>query len=72
MLLEDVVKEFVFELQVKNYTERTVKGYKNNILKFMEYCKQEFDVDTGIRNLELCTLGILDVKTLLCTGTVTE
>ena len=44
MLVEDIVKEFIFELQVQNYTPRTIKGYKNNILKFMEYCKQEFEV----------------------------
>ncbi len=44
MLVDDVVKEFIFELQVKNYTPRTIKGYKNNILKFIEYFKQEFEV----------------------------
>ena len=44
MLVDDIVKEFIFELQVQNYTPRTIKGYKNNILKFMEYCKQEFEV----------------------------
>lgn len=44
MLVDDIVKEFIFELQVQNYTPRTIKGYKNNILKFMEYCKQEFEI----------------------------
>ena len=44
MLLDDVVKEFLFELQVKNYTPRTIKGYKNNIFRFAEYCKQEFNL----------------------------
>lgn len=44
MLVDDVVKEFIFELQVQNYTSRTIKGYKNNILKFVEYSKQEFEV----------------------------
>ena len=41
MLVDDVVKEFIFELKVQNYTPRTIKGYKNNILKFIEYCKQD-------------------------------
>ncbi|EJT6558574.1 phage integrase N-terminal SAM-like domain-containing protein [Clostridium perfringens] len=44
MLVDDVVKEFIFELQVQNYTPRTIKEYKNNILKFIEYCKQEFEI----------------------------
>lgn len=44
MLVDDIVKEFIFGLQVQNYTPRTINGYKNNILKFMKYCKQEFEV----------------------------
>lgn len=44
MLVEDIVKEFIFELQVQSYTPRTIKGDKNNILKFMEYCKQKFEI----------------------------
>lgn len=44
ILFEDAVKEFLFELQVKSYSVRTIKGYRNNIIKFMEYCKQEYEV----------------------------
>lgn len=55
MLLDDVVKEFLFELQVKNYTPRTIKGYKNNIFRFAEYCKQEFN----LYDLEEVNLNIL-------------
>lgn len=44
ILIDDAVKEFLFELQVKSYSVRTIKGYKNNIIKFMEYCKQEYEV----------------------------
>ena len=35
----------MFELQVKNYSVRTMKGYRNNLIKFMEYCKQEFEIE---------------------------
>lgn len=45
LLLEDAVKEFMFELQVKNYSVRTMKGYRNNLNKFIEYCKQEFEIE---------------------------
>lgn len=44
MLVKDVVKEFVFELQVQNYSEATIKSYRNNVLKFEEYCQNEFGV----------------------------
>ena len=43
MLIDDVIRGFIFELQVQNYSIRTVKGYKNNINKFIEYCKNEYN-----------------------------
>ncbi|MED4351267.1 hypothetical protein P9265_02835 [Schinkia azotoformans] len=30
MLLEDIYKEFLFDLEIKNYSIRTIKGYRNN------------------------------------------
>ncbi|EJT6494510.1 tyrosine-type recombinase/integrase [Clostridium perfringens] len=39
MLLEDAVKEYVYEIQIRNYTPRTIKGYKNNILRFNQFLK---------------------------------
>lgn len=31
MLLEESVKEFIFECEIKKYTWKTVKGYKNGL-----------------------------------------
>ena len=44
MFLQDVIKEFIFEIKLRNYSERTIKGYKNNILKFVRYMKNEFEI----------------------------
>ena len=44
MFLQDVIKEFIFEIKLRNYSERTIKGYKNNILKFARYIKNEFEI----------------------------
>ena len=44
MFLQDVIKEFIFEIKLRNYSERTIKGYKNNILKFARYMKNEFEI----------------------------
>ncbi|TWD91584.1 hypothetical protein FB550_12126 [Neobacillus bataviensis] len=30
MNLEDIYKEFLYDLEIKNYSPRTIKGYKNN------------------------------------------
>lgn len=40
MLLEDSVKEFLFECQIRQYTKKTVKGYRNGLEFFMNYLKQ--------------------------------
>lgn len=37
MLLEDVMLEFEFHLQTKNYSPRTIKGYRNNNKRFISY-----------------------------------
>ncbi|MBA8933100.1 hypothetical protein [Clostridium beijerinckii] len=30
MLLRDLLKEFILELEIRNYSKRTLKSYKNN------------------------------------------
>ncbi|MBB2483387.1 tyrosine-type recombinase/integrase [Bacillus sp. APMAM] len=45
MYLEDVYKEFLYDLEIKNYSPRTIKGYKNNNKAFLNYLKNEFEVE---------------------------
>jgi len=51
MLLNDVLKEFLFEIKIRNYTERTQKGYKNNNALFHNWLNNEY----GIVELEEIT-----------------
>ena len=44
MLLEDVLKEFLFHLETKNYSVRTTKGYRNNIKVFLKYATIEYEI----------------------------
>lgn len=44
MFIEDAVKEYIYEIQIRNYTSRTIKGYKNNILRFNQYVKKQFQI----------------------------
>ena len=46
MLLEDVLKEFLFDCKLRRLSERTLKGYRNNNLAFFRYIKNEFDITT--------------------------
>lgn len=44
MLLQDVLKEFVFECEIRKYTKRTIKGYRNNNALFFNYLESEFNI----------------------------
>ncbi|EFU40912.1 hypothetical protein PVOR_18739 [Paenibacillus vortex V453] len=44
MLLEDVYKEFLIDLEIKNYSIRTIKGYRNNYRAFLNFLINEFEV----------------------------
>lgn len=44
MLINDVYREYMYEIKTKNYSERTIKGYKNNLNKFFNYCKLEYEI----------------------------
>lgn len=43
MLIDDVYREYIYEIKTRNYTDRTIKGYKNNLNKFFRYCKTEYE-----------------------------
>ncbi|MFT8349501.1 tyrosine-type recombinase/integrase [Clostridium saccharoperbutylacetonicum] len=44
MLLEDLLKEFILELEIRNYSKRTLKGYRNNNLLMFTFLKKEFKI----------------------------
>ncbi len=43
-MLEDLLKEYKYDMQVRNYSKRTIKTCYNSTLKFIAYCNHEFDV----------------------------
>lgn len=44
MLAKDILKEYIYDITIRNYTARTIKGYKNNISRFLKYCESELEV----------------------------
>ncbi len=44
LLLEDVLKEFIFDCQIRNLSKRTIKSYKNNNMRFFKFIKQEYGI----------------------------
>ncbi|MDM5199221.1 tyrosine-type recombinase/integrase [Fictibacillus enclensis] len=59
MNLEDTLKEFLYHVQAKNFSVRTIKGYRNNNAKFFVYLLSEFSID------ELEDIKPLHVKSYL-------
>ncbi len=44
VLLDDLIKEYVYEITVRNYSQRTIKTYKNNSYKFSQFIKNEHNI----------------------------
>ena len=44
-MFEDLLKEYKYDMQVRNYSKKTIKTCYNSTLKFITYCKTEFDVE---------------------------
>lgn len=44
LLLENLLKEFILELEIQNYSKRTLKSYKNNNLLMFNYLRKEFNI----------------------------
>lgn len=45
MLYTDCVEEFRIDCELRNLSERTIKGYVNNNLLFANYLKNEFSIE---------------------------
>lgn len=44
MQLTDVLEEFIFDCKLRRMSERTIKGYKNNNLRFITFIQNEYQV----------------------------
>ncbi|OOM76606.1 tyrosine-type recombinase/integrase [Clostridium sp. BL-8] len=44
MLLKDLLEEFVLELEIQNYSSKTIQTYRSKNLNFIKYAKDKFDV----------------------------
>jgi hypothetical protein len=45
LLLQDILEEYLYHIQVQNYSHRTAKGYKNNNLAYFRYIKEDFNIE---------------------------
>ncbi len=45
MLMDDALKEYLFECEVRRYTWKTIKGYRNGLEFLVNYLKQEQQIN---------------------------
>ena len=53
MKLEVLVKEYLIEIEVRKYTPKTIRGYRNGLNLFLRFCKDQL----GANEIEDITLG---------------
>ncbi|MCE5221639.1 MAG: tyrosine-type recombinase/integrase [Clostridium sp.] len=44
MLLEDLLEEYILELEIQNYSQKTIISYKSRILNFCNYLKDKYNI----------------------------
>ena len=44
MLIKDLLKEFTFDLQIKNYSSRTIETYNYNVGQLISFLKEHYDI----------------------------
>lgn len=52
MLLEDVLKEFIYDAELRGLSPRTIKSYRNNNARFFKFLEDEL----GITELKRVTI----------------
>jgi integrase/recombinase XerD len=46
LLLRDLLREYIYECEIKKYSPRTIKEYRNNIKLFFNYLEKEYKIIT--------------------------
>ena len=55
MEIQQGIKEFLIEIEVRKYTPRTIRGYRNNLNLFLRFCEEEAKI-SEIEDVTLATV----------------
>ena len=44
MKLEHFISEYLMEIEVRKYTPKTIRGYRNGLSLFLRFCREKLDV----------------------------
>ena len=60
MKIDVAAKEYLVEIEVRKFTKKTIRSYRNNLNLFLRYCQEQADVN----DLEDLTLAVIRKFTL--------
>ncbi len=63
MLLEDVLKEFIFECKMRKLSPRTVQSYQNANLRMMKFIREEYNITELEETHHLAIKGYIEYQT---------
>lgn len=55
MKLQALRQEYLIEIEVRKYTPKTIKGYRNNLNLFLRFCEEELEI-TEIEEISLAVV----------------
>ena len=64
MKISAAVKEYLIEIEVRKFTPKTIRSYRNNLNLFLRFCEEE----TGIQEIEDVSLGTVRQFSLYMSG----
>ncbi len=61
MLPEDLFAEYLLECEIRKFTPKTIRGYKNCIELLIRYCKEKYNVTKvkDVSHLHIEVLGTI-------------
>ena len=60
MLIKSAAKEYLVEIEVRKFTQKTIRSYRNNLNLFLRYC----DEVAGVETMDELTLAVVRKFTL--------
>ena len=64
MKIEHALKEYLLEIEVRRYTPRTIRSYRNNLNLFLRFCQERL----GIENVDEITIATVKQYTKFLVG----
>ena len=70
MKISTAAKEYLIEIEVRKFTPKTIRSYRNNLNLFLRFCEEEAGIAEIEIDKETCELKLIDYVAVVDCGTV--